>query len=509
MKSLALKVFHPHRIDSLAPPLIRRLCEALDAGEVTYCHWKSNWRLDDWARGEGDLDLLVARSDAQQFVTILSDLGFKAALPSVEQQVPGIQNFYGFDPVSARFVHIHAHYQLVLGHDLTKNYHLPVEQPFLQSATRLGSFRVPAPEFELILFVLRMVLKFSLLESLARPSRASFSGAVQKELHYLELQSNPARVSALIERHLPIIDSAFFQTCKRSLHPDSSLWRHFVVGQQLRRQLSSHARSPRVVAALVTLKRRISKLGRHFGSMVGGGGGSSRRKHLDRGGALIALVGGDGAGKSTAVDALCVWLSKKFDTRRVHLGKPPRSPITWAVLIPLRLCQLFGNVLERRWPAYHRNEVHPGVFPGYLQLLRWVCAARDRYHLYSKARRFATNGGLVLCDRYPIPQIKLMDGPNISRVMDGAPNNRLVQLLLRAETRYYQRIMAPDLLLVLKLDPEVAVRRKVTESAMHVRTRARELWEVDWQDTQACVVDANQPLEQVLAHLQSIIWAEL
>ena len=507
MKSLAKKLFHPHQIDVFALPLISKLCEALDAGEVTYCHWKSNWRLDDWARGDGDLDLLVARSDAQQFVTILSSLGFKQARPPGEKQVPGIQNYYGFDREAASLVHVHAHYQLVLGHDLTKNYHLPVEQPFLQSAVRLGSFKVPAPEFELILFVLRMVLKFSLFDSLV--SRAVSPDALEKELDYLERQTDTARVAALLRRHLPFIDSGFFETCRRSVHPHSPMWRRFAVGQQLRSRLRSHARSPRTVATLLTLTRRISKLGRRIGGMVGASGISSPGKRLERGGALIALVGGDGAVKTTSLDALHAWLSQKFVTRKVHLGKPPRSLITWAVLVPLRLCQLFSHLLEGKRPAGPLNEIRPVVFPGYLQLLRWVCAARDRYHLYAKARRFATNGGLVLCDRYPIPQIKLMDGPNIYRFLDGPPKNRLVQFLLSAETRYYQQIMAPDLLLVLRLDPEVAVLRKVTESATHVRTRSRELWEVDWRDAHVRVVDANQPLEHVLAGLQSLIWAEL
>jgi thymidylate kinase len=508
MKSLAQKLFHPQQTDVFTLPLIGKLCATLDAGEVAYCHWKSNWRLADWARGDGDLDLLVARSDAQQFMTILSGLGFKLALPPDEQQVPGVQNYYGFDTEAGAFVHVHAHYQLVLGHDLTKNYHLPVEQPFLRSAVWSGPFKVPTPEFELILFVLRMVLKFSLIESLFRRSRAVSPDALEQELDYLERQSDAGKVGLLLARHLPFIDSGFFETCRRSMHPHSAMGRRFAVGQQLRTLLRSHARSPRAVATLLTLKRRISKLGPHIGGMVGGSG-SSARKRLERGGALIALVGGDGAGKTTSLNALYKWLSRKFDTKRVHLGKPPRSLGTWAVLVPLRLCQLFSRLLERKLPDRPLNEIYPVVFPGYLQLLRWVCAARDRYRLYARARRFATNGWLVLCDRYPIPQIKLMDGPNIQRFLDSAPKNRLVQFLLKAETRYYQQIMAPDLLLVLRLDPEVAVRRKVTEPASHVRTRSRELWEVDWRDTQIRVIDANQPLEYVLAELQSLIWAEL
>ena len=41
---------------------------------------------------------------------------------------------------------------------------------------------------------------------------------------------------------------------------------------------------------------------------------------------------------------------------------------------------------------------------------------RDRYISYVQARRFATNGGLVICDRFPLPQIKIMDGPQVERV---------------------------------------------------------------------------------------------
>jgi predicted GTPase len=50
-----------------------------------------------------------------------------------------------------------------------------------------------------------------------------------------------------------------------------------------------------------------------------------RRKQLATGGAVIALVGADGAGKSTAVAALYKWLSKSFAVHQVHLGKPPQS----------------------------------------------------------------------------------------------------------------------------------------------------------------------------------------
>jgi thymidylate kinase len=65
------------------------------------------------------------------------------------------------------------------------------------------------------------------------------------------------------------------------------------------------------------------------------------------------------------------------------------------------------------------------------------------------------------------------------------------------------------LLIVLRVDPEIAVARKTSESEQHVRLRSGELWEQDWEGTNACVIDAGQPAADVIAQLQSIIWANL
>ena len=69
--------------------------------------------------------------------------------------------------------------------------------------------------------------------------------------------------------------------------------------------------------------------------------------------------------------------------------------------------------------------------------------------------------------------------------------------------------MAPDLLIVLRLEPEIAVRRKTTESEHHVRSRTQEIWGMDWDGSNAYVINAAQSVEDVLKQLQSIIWAKL
>ncbi len=149
------------------------------------------------------------------------------------------------------------------------------------------------------------------------------------------------------------------------------------------------------------------------------------------------------------------------------------------------------------------------VFPGYPWMIREVFTARDRYLTYRKARRFATNGGVVICDRYPLPQVQLMDGPQIGRMTQNHPTNRLIKFLARQERKYYQPIMLPELLIVLRVDPETSVQRKRDEDQASVRARAGEIWELEWRQSPAHFVDASRSKAEVLSELKAHIWSHL
>ncbi|MEL7054402.1 MAG: hypothetical protein AAGM45_21850, partial [Cyanobacteria bacterium J06588_5] len=232
-------------------------------------------------------------------------------------------------------------------------------------------------------------------------------------------------------------------------------------------------------------------------------------KPLTAGGAMIALVGGDGAGKSTAVEELYSWLSQNFDTTKVHLGKPPWSVGTFLTRGAHKAGRLLGLIPKAEVSVHTVQRGEFSGFPGYLWLLREVFLARDRYRQYVKARRFATNGGLVICDRFPLPQIKLMDGVQAGHIIQPEQANWLTRYLLKQEAHYYRHIMPPDILIVLRLDPEIAVQRRFGEDPDWIRGRSEEIWSVNWQKTSAHIVDSGQPKALVLDNIKSIVWPRL
>ena len=248
---------------------------------------------------------------------------------------------------------------------------------------------------------------------------------------------------------------------------------------------------------------------------------SSSRYRLANGGALIAIVGGDGAGKSTVVDALSAWLSKHFEAKTAHLGKPTWSWTTTTVRGILKLGQLCGLYpAEASFQATLKQRSF--LSSGYPWLLREVCRARDRYWTYVKAQRFAANGALVILDRFPLPQIRLMDGPQGERFLTELTNgpqaerrltpkraDRLARFLVRLEESYYKQIVAPELIIVLRVDPEIAVQRRTGEDPNAVRERSTEIWKLDWEGTDVHVIDASKSKADVLREAKALIWSRV
>ena len=83
------------------------------------------------------------------------------------------------------------------------------------------------------------------------------------------------------------------------------------------------------------------------------------------------------------------------------------------------------------------------------------------------------------------------------------------QFLSKFENRFYRDFLPPEQMFVLRVEPQRAVDRKLDEPAEHVFRRSKALWNFDWQDSRVHLIDANLPLENVLADLRKKVWASL
>jgi thymidylate kinase len=230
---------------------------------------------------------------------------------------------------------------------------------------------------------------------------------------------------------------------------------------------------------------------------------------LSSGGLLMAILGGDGSGKTTAVAGMKKWLSSEFEAGIVHMGKPRWSGMTVLIRGVLKIGRTllrYPFVLEGSGGIVYTNGAK---FPGYVWLIHEVCAARDRYLNYVKARKRANKGAIVICDRFPLPQIKLMDGPQVERLTKALPPNRFIGSLIRWEAGYYRKILPPDLLIVLRVAPEIALQRRTESSPESVRARVGEIWDFDWGQMPAYIIDASRPQDEVLSDLKAIVWSTL
>jgi thymidylate kinase len=489
--------------------LVSALCRALEEEHVSYCHWKSNEALDLSVTGDNDLDLLVSRSDTRRFEEVLKRLGFKDAQPPPWKQLPGIWHSYALDRKSGKLVHVHAHYQLVIGDDMTKNYRLPIEEPYLASSISKTPFRIPIPEFEFGVFLVRMVVKHCSWDALLC-LQGSLSRSERRELTYLVGKVDPEHVWAIMARHLPFLPRELWEACLRSVQPGSSIWFRMKTASQLQRRLVACSRRPRATDTFLRVWRRVRTVLHR--QLLRRSPGSPRR--LSAAGVLIAIVGGDGAGKSTVVEDLSSWLAKNLVTKTVHLGKPPRSMRS---VVLRNLMKIAASMSRSRTSSSSALRTSLAASNGgsmtvrsYARLAWEVLTARDRYRLYRRARRWATNGAIVVCDRYPLPEVKLMDGAVTAHLDGRTRRGRLFEYLANLEKSFYDRIAHPDILIVLRVDPDLAVlRKRGEEQESFMRPRSEEIWRMDWRGTPAVVIDASRPKDQVLSDVKSVVWTRL
>lgn len=494
--------------ESLQPlAALAKLVAALDEKEIGYCHWKSNSHLADAVKGRTDLDLLVERTAAGEFRQLLDEFGFKPLVAAPGKHYPGVENYLGFDSQSGRLIHLHIHYQLVLGQQFVKDYRLPIEDWLLASTRRLGGVSVPTAEAELIILSIRATLKYRLrdaLKDIAGFRRPGVPRQISAEIGWLADQTDRESVVKALEEVGDVLPTDLVRDlCELHMEPSRHGFKLLLLRQRLRDALRSYLRVSRTKSTILYWKA-LSRKRLQSGRM-------KRRMTPRSGGLLVGIVGADGAGKSTVVATLHDWLGWRLDVRSVYMGTA--SP-GFAGRV-LKVVSKTARGVNRRVTAVAGDQGLLSVTTGWLNQvllgLRRVEQARRRYTRYRSARAAAARGTVVLFDRFPLPSLPVlgwsMDGPRLEQELTGSRSALMTRLAVK-ERRIFARISPPEFVIALEVSPEVSLGRKPDHDAESIEAKAVAVSGIRGTETTA-VVDADQPLEEVVTRSKALLWGWL
>jgi thymidylate kinase len=488
--------------------IVSALLEQLNGRGIRYCHWKSNWILEETLAGKTDIDLLVGRQDASLLRSILRELGFRPAVEVGSAPFPSVEHYHALDGTSGALVHVHAYYRVISGGSLAKNYHLPLEEMLLGDVERVGVVNVPSKGAELVVFVLRMCLKHATLPELALVTRDWAN--VRREVAWLVTDERRTQANALLRVWLPSIDARLFDAALDALVEPAPLWRRFVIGRRMRARLRPFARQGRVNAWVDEWQRFVDKAMHRLR-------GSTKRLAPAGGGAVIAFVGPEATGKSTMLEEVESWLGAHFAVRRVHAGKPPSTALTALpnLLLPALRSLLPGQrstqvSTQRASEREERGANEP--FP-FLYGLRSVLLAHDRHALLTRAFASSANGAIVLSDRYPSVESGALDGAQLGSADGAASGGSVRRWLAGLEERLYREIPPPDLVIYLTAPLDVTLERNrsrgKSEPEEYVRSRHARSSNLQFDRVRIETVDTNRPKEDSARDVNRVIWEAL
>ncbi len=495
-------------------PALAALFRDLNRRGIRYCHWKSNIRLEKSLQGGTDLDLLVDRADSAAFRQLLHSHGVKPVLAAPGRDYPAVENHLGFDAATGRLFHLHVHYQLVLGEQFVKNYRLPLESHFLDSSRLSRDVKIPSPELEIAVLATRALLKYRARDFVRDVFSTGSSGlpaSILQEIDFLLRQTSIERVAQALPGLAEAIPAdvilEFLQAVVRRPRAAFCFYR---LRRRLRRALWPHQRDSRGAASgryFLELWRRRKRFRRT----------AQRKMSMPAGGATLALIGADGAGKSTVCQILLQWLSWKLDVHRYYLGsKQPsrRSTTLYLFYRALRRAErtvagLLGDAnWLSRWGASLRDA---------LLGLHHLSIGYDRYSRYRAGTKKALGGSIVIFDRCPLdsvplgPALRLMDGPQIPALLEGR-SSAILRALGRMEQRLYRQIRPPEFLLVLEVSPEVSFQRKPDHHPSVLQAKSSAIAALTSRAREGAIalklfaIDANRPLDEVMGQLKSKVW---
>jgi thymidylate kinase len=466
------------------------LFDALREHGVICCNWKSHYDVQNQLNGNGDLDLFVPFNSKVSFEAAINPIGFRRVI-SYQASHGFIEHYYGLDPDSGKFAHIHVYFKIVTGEHISKNYILPLD-PFI-IANLNDAIDIPTvnERAKITIFLIRHFLKIG-----------SPFGLLQ---YWRELNKHMSEWRLLdfkgLDTDIPEINLTSGELEKMAeVYISSGLVANFLLAINFKYKLRRFRRRPFFKHQVYIAKNVLMRVTNRI---------FLKRKKLFSPGRVVAICGLDGTGKSSLVEALDKHFSVHFCVKRLHLGRPSSSSLSFIFWPFLAIrTQLFALVGGGAGEARNRLEAKDISI---IYALRSVLLAYDRKVEANRAHNLSDKGYLVICDRYPGLFPGKMDSPRIPRDLH---RGRIYQYCYRVEQHLYHTIQPAEMLFHLKAPVEVAIERNNNreKAGKETEDELRERFFVNSGATFLAAtykyVDATAPQDTVFNEVLNGIWIE-
>ena len=230
---------------------------------------------------------------------------------------------------------------------------------------------------------------------------------------------------------------------------------------------------------------------------------------LLKGGMILALIGADGAGKSTQSQTLAQWLGWKLDVVVYYMGSKHPSRLSKLLYLLLRITRRSHGIISRLLGEKNLLASLMKILRQSLLYSHSLSIGYDRYRRYLLGKKKAGEGYLVIFDRFPLEAP--LDGPQIHLSTDGRMGS-IANLFSRAERKLYSKIRPPDCFIVLDVSPQVSLQRKPDHKREAIEAKNQLLNEIIAKNrpqalsSRMICLDANLPFEQVLGQIKKKVW---
>lgn len=220
---------------------------------------------------------------------------------------------------------------------------------------------------------------------------------------------------------------------------------------------------------------------------------------------LIAIVGCDGAGKSTVSEAILVWMQESRSAQSCHLGIQSKAlgeaMMKWPLVGKL-IARLIAKNAPRDNPTVKQNSEGPSTLAAFATFLLSI----RRWRRYQKMMELRRSGIVVIADRFPqiaVANLKV-DGPGLSSVKH---RNAFVAFLARREKALYAYMISyrPDLVIRLNIDLETAFARKPDHRYESLAAKIANVPKLEYQGAPILDLDSRLPLAEVIAQAKAAV----